>query len=214
MHHPFILFDLDGTLTDPGEGITKCTAFALSHFGVAIEDLTSLYSFIGPPLKVSFRNYLSEEETYQAIALYRQRYASVGWKENMPYPGIGQLLKELVESGKTLLVATSKPEAFAVKILEHFGLAQYFSVICGAPMDERAHSTKALVIADALARAGISDAAQAIMVGDRLHDVEGAHENGMAAIGVLYGYGDRAEHEACGADYIASTVDDLKALFL
>ena len=210
----YILFDLDGTLTDPGEGITKCVAHALSHFGVDVTDLTHLYPFIGPPLKVSFQTFygFDEESAYRAIQLYRERFAAVGWQENIPYPGIADLLSELVHHGKTLLVATSKPEEFAVKILEHFDLAKYFTHICGAPMDETIHSTKATVIADALQRCGITDVSDAIMVGDRLHDIEGAHENGLTAIGVLYGYGDRAEHEACGADRIASTIEELGQL--
>ena len=216
MQQRFILFDLDGTLTDPGEGITRCAAYALEHFGIHTQDLRQLYCFIGPPLLVSFSKYshLSQEDCYQAIRLYRQRYADIGWLENVPYPGIADLLAALTQAGKTLLVATSKPEEFAVQILEHFGLAKYFTVICGAPMDETLPSTKAMVIQDALTRGSITDLNDVIMVGDRLHDVEGAHENGIAAIGVLYGYGKRAEHEDCGADYIAETIEELKALLL
>ena len=216
MQEQYILFDLDGTLTDPGEGITKCVAFALSHFGIAVEDLTQLHPFIGPPLRYSFQTFygLNEEDTLQAIRLYRQRFAQVGWQENILYPGIESLLSALVQQGKTLLVATSKPEVFALKILEHFGLAKYFTVICGAPMDENSRSTKATVIADAMQRANITKEDGLIMVGDRLHDIEGAHENGIPAIGVLYGYGDRAEHEAYGADWIAPTVDALKAFLI
>ena len=216
MYHKYILFDLDGTLTDPGEGITKCVAFALSHFGIDVEDLTQLYPFIGPPLRYSFQTFfgLNEEDTMQAIRLYRQRFSQVGWQENILYPGIDSLLSALVQQGSTLLVATSKPEAFAVKILEHFDLAKYFTVICGAPMDENSRSTKATVIADAMKRANITKDDSLIMVGDRHHDITGAHENGIPAIGVLYGYGDQAEHEACGADQIASSVNALKALLI
>lgn len=216
MKQQYILFDLDGTLTDPGEGITKCVAFALEQFGITVDDLRSLYSFIGPPLKESFQKYcpLSQDDAFRAIEFYRQRYADKGWAENIPYNGMAALLEALVGHGKILLVATSKPEEFAVKILENFGLAKYFAHICGAPMDAKVHSTKATVIQDALNRADIRDVTDVIMVGDRMHDVEGAHAHGIAAIGVLYGYGDRAEHEACGADYIAATVEELKAMLL
>lgn len=216
MQQTYILFDLDGTLTDPGEGITKCVAYALEHFGISVPDLKQLYCFIGPPLKESFQNYyhLDEDSTHQAIELYRQRFDRVGWQENIPYAGMIQLLQRLKQHGKHLLVATSKPESFAVRILEHFGMAEYFDAICGAPMDAKIHSTKATVIQDALKRGGITDRMDVIMVGDRLHDVEGAHENGIPAIGVTYGYGDRAEHVSCGADYIAATMAELQALLL
>ena len=216
MRQQYILFDLDGTLTDPQEGITRCAAYALAHFGISVEDLHTLDNFIGPPLLYSFQTYhhLRQEDAYEAIRLYRDRYARVGWLENIPYPGIEEMLRALTQAGKTLLVATSKPEEFAVQILEHFGLAQYFSHICGAPMDEKAHSTKALVIQDALCRGKIEDLSDVIMVGDRLHDIEGAHACGIRAIGVLYGYGDRSEHEACSADYIAATTAELQVLLL
>ena len=214
MQQQYILFDLDGTLTDPQEGITRCAAYALAHFGICVEDLHTLDNFIGPPLLYSFQTYhhLSQEDAYEAIRLYRDRYARVGWLENIPYPGIGEMLLSLTQAGKTLLVATSKPEEFAVQILEHFGLAKYFTCICGAPMDEKVHSTKALVIQDALRRGKIEDLSDVIMVGDREHDVLGAHECGIPAIGVLYGYGSREEHENCGADYIAATIPELSAL--
>ncbi len=211
MKQQYILFDLDGTLTDPQEGITRCAAYALEHFDIHVEDLHTLDNFIGPPLLHSFQTYhhLSQEDAYEAIRLYRDRYARIGWLENIPYPGIEDMLRSLTQAGKTLLVATSKPEEFAVQILEHFGLARYFSQICGAPMDEKVHSTKALVIQDALQRGKITDLSDVIMVGDRLHDIEGAHTCGIPAIGILYGYGSREEHENCGADYIAATVAEL-----
>lgn len=211
-----ILFDLDGTLTDPAEGITKSVAHALRHFGIEVENLTRLYPFIGPPLKTSFQKYyhFDEESAFQAVRLYRERFSAIGWKENIPYDGIRQMLQALMCNGKRLMVATSKPEQFAKQILEHFDLADFFEVICGAPMDEKAHSTKATVIAEALRRGAVTELSDVIMVGDREHDVIGAHENGIAAIGVLYGYGDRAEHERCSADYIVETVDTLQSLLL
>ena len=211
MEYATVLFDLDGTLTDPKEGITKSVAHALAHFGVQVENLDTLECYIGPPLAHSFPEYhgISEGDVPQAIAKYRERFADVGWAENVVYDGIEELLCALKAAGKTLLIATSKPEKFAVRILEHFGLAKYFDLICGAPLDAPKGHGKADVIRDALKRFGISDLSSAVMVGDRLHDVEGAHAVGLPCVGVLYGYGDREEMENCHADYI---VDDVKAL--
>lgn len=214
MQYHTILFDLDGTLTDPKEGITKSVAYALQHFGIQVENLDGLTCYIGPPLAVSFPEYhgISEEDTPTAVAKYRERFSDVGWAENLVYDGIEQMLDALKQAGKKLLVATSKPEVFAVRILEHFGLNGYFDLICGAPMHAPKGHGKADVIRDALERAGISELSGAIMVGDRLHDVEGAHKIGLPCIGVLYGYGDREEMEACRADYIAEDVEALRAM--
>ena len=216
MRYNTILFDLDGTLTDPKEGITKSVAYALQHFGIQVDDLDSLICYIGPPLAVSFPEYhgISEADTPTAVAKYRERFSDVGWVENVVYEGIEQLLAALKKAGKTLLVATSKPEVFAVRILEHFGLASYFDLICGAPMHAPKGHGKADVIRDALERAKVTELSDAVMVGDRLHDVEGAHRVGLPCIGVLYGYGDREEMEACRADYIAEDVAALSALLL
>ncbi|MBR2927800.1 MAG: HAD family hydrolase [Oscillospiraceae bacterium] len=216
MRYNTILFDLDGTLTDPKEGITKSVAYALQHFGIQVDDLDSLICYIGPPLAVSFPEYhgISEADTPTAVAKYRERFSDVGWAENVVYEGIEQLLAALKKAGKTLLVATSKPEVFAVRILEHFGLASYFDLICGAPMHAPKGHGKADVIRDALERAKVTELSDAVMVGDRLHDVEGAHRVGLPCIGVLYGYGDREEMEACRADYIAEDVAALSALLL
>lgn len=216
MKYNTILFDLDGTLTDPKEGITKSVAYALQHFDIQVDDLDSLTCYIGPPLAVSFPEYhgISEEDTPTAVAKYRERFSDVGWAENLVYDGVGQMLAALKRAGKKLLVATSKPELFAVRILEHFGLASYFDLICGAPMHAPKGHGKADVIRDALERAGVRDVSEAVMVGDRLHDVEGAHKIGLPCIGVLYGYGDREEMELCHADYIAENVSALCAMLL
>lgn len=210
------MFDLDGTLTDPKEGITKCVAHALRHFGIETADLDSLTTFIGPPLIDSFMEFygFSRERAEEAIAVYRKRYTEVGWSENVPYPGIHALCAKLKAAGKRLLVATSKPEGPAVRIMEHFDLARYFDLIGGAPLDNSERGRKAAVIRDTLARAGVTDLSRCVMVGDRLHDIEGAHEVGMPVIGVLYGYGDRAEHEAHGADYIVEDLSELETLLL
>lgn len=211
-----ILFDLDGTVTDPKEGITRSVAYALEHFGIRVEDMDSLTCFIGPPLLTSFAEYygLSDEDCVTAVKKYRERYSVTGWAENIPYPGMAELLRDLKKAGKTVSLATSKPEEFAVKILTHFDLAQYFDLICGAPMNAPKGHGKVDVIEDALKRLNIADRSGVLMVGDRLHDTEGAHKAGLPCAGVLFGYGDRAEHENCGSEYIVETVDELRALLL
>ena len=210
-----ILFDLDGTLTDPKEGITKAVATALDHFGIH-EDPDNLTSFIGPPLDESFieRFGFNEDQIVVAIEKFRAYFTRQGWAENIPYPGMTELLGDLRAAGKQLLIATSKPEQFAVRILAHFQMAEYFDHICGAPMDEHEGCRKVDVIRKALQRGEVSDLSAAVMVGDRRHDVAGAHEAGLACIGVLYGYGDRAEHEQAGAEYIAADLEELRGILL
>ena len=209
-----ILFDLDGTVTDPKEGITRSVAYALAHFGIQVEDLNTLTNFIGPPLVESFSEFygLNDEDSKTAVDKYRERFRVTGWAENIPYDGIAELLRDLKAAGKTISLATSKPEEFAVKILNHFDLAQYFDLICGAPMNAPKGHGKADVIEDALSRLGVTDRSGVVMVGDRLHDIEGAHKANLPCIGVLFGYGDRAEHEKYGADYIAEDMDELRKL--
>lgn len=208
-----ILFDLDGTLTDPAEGITKSVAYALESFGIHVEDCTQLYPFIGPPLLESFPDFygFSPEQTQQAIAKYREYFADRGIFENVPYPGIHQALATLKENGKRLLVATSKPTVFARRILEHFELLHYFDFVGGSDL-EGTRGKKGQVIAYTLKEMGIADPSQAWMVGDRMHDVLGARENGLECAGVLYGYGSREELQQAGAALLLETVDDLKQL--
>ena len=209
-----ILFDLDGTLTDPAEGITNSIVHSLTYYGISVADKRELYDFIGPPLHKSYmrRFGMDEKTAYDAIEHYREYFSVKGLLENEVYDGIEEMLCQLRRDGKTLLVATSKPEVFAVRILEHFGLAKYFKVICGAPLHPPANYGKADVIAEALQRAGIADTSTAIMVGDRKHDILGGHKAGIPAVGVLFGYGDRVELEENGADFIVSTVSELTAL--
>ncbi len=211
----YILFDLDGTLTDPFEGITKSVAYSLSYFGIYAEKLENLKPFIGPPLAYSFSYFcdMNEEDTKYAVEKYRERYAEYGWAENVPYAGIADALDRLQKAGKHLLVATCKAEEYAVKIMEHFDLAKYFDHICGSPMSNP-NTSKDAVIRDAMKRAGVTDKTKVIMVGDRLHDIEGAHSVGIPAVGVLWGYGDRAEHEKCGADHIVSDIPEMERLLL
>ena len=216
MNQTYILFDLDGTLTDPGMGITNSVMHALTHFGITVTDRSDLYRFIGPPLMDSFMEYygLTEEQAVEAVCVYREYFADRGWAENTVYGGIEALLADLVAAGKMLLVATSKPQIFAERILVHFGLDKYFTHICGVALQAPRGYSKADVIRDALDRAGVSDLTTAVMVGDRHHDIDGAKVVGMDSIGVLYGYGDRTEHEAAGADAIAESVAELKAMLL
>ena len=214
MNQTYILFDLDGTLTDPGMGITNSVMHALAHFGITVTDRSELYRFIGPPLIDSFMDYygLTEDEAVEAVVVYREYFADKGWVENTVYEGIEEMLSELVTAGKVLLVATSKPQIFADKILIHFGLDKYFTHICGVALQAPRGYSKADVIREALAKAGVVDLTTAVMVGDRHHDIDGAKAVGLDSIGVLYGYGDRAEHEAAGADAIVESVAELRKL--
>ena len=216
MNKSYILFDLDGTLTDPGMGITNSVAHALAHFGITVTDRSELYRFVGPPLVDSFMKYygFTEEQAREAMRVYREYFADKGWAENTVYEGIEELLASLKASGKTLAVATFKPEVFTQKILIHFGLDKYFTAVCGAPLNAPRDYTKADIIRRVLETLGVTDLETAVMVGDRHHDIDGAKTVGMDSIGVLYGYGDRAEHEAAGADAIASDVAELKTVLL
>lgn len=209
MYHT-IFFDLDGTLTDPGIGITNSVAYALEKWNIRVKDRSELYRFIGPPLLDSFSEYygFSLEDSRQAVVYYREYFKDRGIYENVVYSGVPKLLSKLKESGKKIVLATSKPEEFALTILKHFNLYPYFDFVAGATMDE-SRTKKADVITYALERCGITDTKEVIMIGDRKHDVIGAKENNMDCIGVLFGYGNREELENAGAAYIAETVEDI-----
>ena len=204
-----LLFDLDGTLTDPGLGITNSVSYALDRMGVPVPPREALYAFIGPPLTDSFRDQFgfSPEEADRAVSLYREYFSESGMFENAVYPGIPELLRHQRELGRTLCVATSKPIVFASQILDHFQLTAYFHWICGPGLDER-KTAKADVVADALRRSA-TDSRDAMMIGDRSHDVLGAAACGVRTIGVLYGYGSREELTGAGAWAIAETVSQL-----
>ena len=204
-----ILFDLDGTLTDPGVGITNSVAYALEHYGINVQDKRSLYCFIGPPLADSFIKYygFDEKKAIEAISVYREYFRDKGIFENEVYEGVRELLEKIKAAGKRVVLATSKPEEFAVRILEHFNLIEYFDVVAGASMDEK-RNKKGDVISYAMEKGGFTGE-NAVMIGDREHDIFGAKENGLPSIGVLYGYGSKEELEAAGADYIAPTVEDI-----
>lgn len=209
MKYEYLLFDLDGTLTDPGTGITNSVMYALRGMGIEPPPREALYPFIGPPLDESFREFygITGDDTRRAIALYREYFREKGIFENRVYDGIPELLAALRDRGHTLLVATSKPEPFAERILRHFQLDGYFSYICGCTLEET-RTKKAEVIEWALRRASITPS-EALMIGDRRHDVEGARACGLPCMGVLYGYGSRAELETAEAHMIAETVSDV-----
>lgn len=210
-----VLFDLDGTLTDPGLGITSAVAYALQKSGIAPPPLHELYPFIGPPLIDAFmsRYSMTRDEAVAAVSYFREYFKDRGIFENEVYEGIDAMLGHLKAAGITVVLATSKPEEFALRILDHFDLSRHFDSVTGASMDERL-SRKGDVIALALSRCRPSDLRRTVMVGDRMHDMEGAKENGLASIGVLYGYGSREELEEAGADALAATVGELEAMLL
>ncbi len=209
-----VLFDLDGTLTDPWEGITRCVQHALASFGIEAKQ-EELTTFIGPPLVESFetRYGFSSEDAFRAVEVYRERFASVGMFENELFDGIPSLLAELRSAGMRLAVATSKPEEFARPIVEHFGLGRYFDIVAGSQA-ERMRMTKTDVILDALGRLGSPDLSDVVMVGDRKHDLIGAREAGIPAIGVAWGYAPEGELASYGPIGIADTVDELRGMLL
>lgn len=210
--YQYLLFDLDGTLTDSSAGITNSVAYALKKFGIEVEDRSTLFPFIGPPLIETFmRLYdMSYEDGLRAVEYYREYFGDRGIFENAPYEGIAEMLSFLQSAGKRLILATSKPEVYARRILEHFDLDKYFHFIAGATFDE-SRSEKWDVIEYALTSCNI-DRTTAVMIGDRKHDMIGAKKTGLDAIGVLWGFGDRAELEGTGADMILESVADLKLL--
>ena len=204
-----ILFDLDGTLTDSGEGIINCAALALRHFNLPVPDRETMRVFVGPPLHESFIRFgVPEDQTEEAIRIYRSRYIPIGKFENTPYPGIADLLQKLKDQGHRLYVATSKPEQMSIEILEHFGLAKYFTLICGASLD-LSRNSKDAVIAYLLQQAETNG--EIIMVGDTAYDVLGAKMHGIPTIGVSWGYGKVEDMEKAGAAAIVHTMDELFA---
>ncbi len=208
-----IFFDLDGTITDPGIGITNSVAHALAKWNIHVEDRTTLYRFIGPPLIDSFQQFygFSREDSIRSVEYYREYYRDRGIYENEVYPGIEDMLAALKRAGKKVVLATSKPEEFARMILEHFHIDGYFDFVAGATMEET-RTKKTEVIAYALEQCGIRDVSSVVMVGDRDYDILGAKAFGMDSIGVLFGYGSREELNRAGATYLAETVEDILPL--
>ena len=210
MKYSHVLFDLDGTITEPFEGITKAVQYSLRKFGIEVDNLNELRSFIGPPLFESFRNFykMSKEESVKAVEFYREYYVPTGIYECSVYPGVEEMLKKLSESPCKVILATSKPEPMAITVLSHFGLDKYFDLICGATLDE-SRTKKELVVAYALENTNVQDKSSAIMIGDRKFDVEGAAACGISTIGVTYGHGGLKELEEAGA---IMTFDDAFSL--
>lgn len=210
MKEKIILFDLDGTLTDSGEGIFSCAEAVLRHFGLPVPTRQEMRCMIGPPLKESFPKFgVRTEDLDEAVAVYRQHYHAGGIFQNFPYPGIQALLVRLKQQGHALCVATSKPESMAHIVLEHFNMAEYFDLICGACSDSE-RSSKSDVIAYLLEQ--VDRTREIIMVGDTIYDVQGAKEFGIPTIGVAWGYGIAEEMTAAGAIAIAENTQDLLEL--
>ena len=208
----YIFFDLDGTLTDPAEGITNSVMYALRHFGIHVTDRRELYPFIGPPLSDSYAKYygFTAEQSEKGVNLFREYFQDKGIFENMPYPGMLELLAELHQLGCKLVVTSSKPQLFVERILAHFDMAKYFHAVCGATMDEKT-SMKPIIIRNALDICPEAGADNTIVVGDHALDVIGAHENGLPACAVLYGYGADEEIATAKPEYTAHTVADVRS---
>ncbi len=211
-----LLFDLDGTLTDPKEGITKCVQYALKSFQIDEENRDRLVCFIGPPLHESFRVYygFDKDQANRAVQKYRERFETIGLYENRVFDGIKEMLQQLEASGKCLAVATSKPEIFAKKILEKYELLTYFKEVVGSEMDGT-RTEKSEVIQEVFKRLGLSEEQKqrVLMIGDRKHDILGAKKCGIHSMGVQFGYAEPNELVVAGADYIVNTVEEL-AIFL
>ena len=209
-----LLFDLDGTLTDPKEGITKCVQYALKHFGIESET-EELMCFIGPPLVDSFKEFykMTEDDALVAVEKYRERFRDIGIFENGVYVGISHMLSKCKDMGYIIGLATSKPEEFAIRILEKYELAKYFDEITGSTMDG-SRNNKTDVIREAFARMNITECNldEVLMIGDREHDIIGAKNCGIESVGVNFGYALDGELQAAGADYIVDSVNELEDL--
>ena len=209
--YKYILFDLDGTLTDPFEGITRSVQYALNAFGVKDEPLEALKRFIGPPLKASFMEFygFDSDTAVAAVEKYRERFADIGIYENRLFDGIPQMLEKLKKTGHVLAIASSKPTVYVERILQHFHIRQYFDHVMGSELDGRRTDKKEV------AQAVLSDlhieknSREAIMVGDRFHDVQGARACGLDCVGVTFGYGGKDELVQAGAAAVVDTVDAL-----
>lgn len=215
---PYVLFDLDGTLTDPKPGITQCVQYALHCMGIEEPDPDKLEPFIGPPLADSFREFygMDREQAAEAVAKYRERFSEKGLYENAIYPGMKRLLKKLKTAGCHLAVASSKPEHFVKLILEYFDIDEYFDVVVGSEMDGT-RCQKEEVVAEALRRFfpdGNIPCDDIVMIGDRKFDIIGGREMGLHQIGVTYGYAPEGELEAAKAEYVAHSVEELGKILL
>lgn len=217
MKYKIAIFDLDGTITDSGPGIVNSIRYALEKYSLPVPEEKVLRTFIGPPLKEQFQAVcgLNEEESARMVDAYREYYTEKGIFENSVYSGVPEMLEQMKEAGVRILMATAKPEKFARRIAEHFDFAKYFEFIGGACMDGR-RTDKYEVIEYVIRQCGISEEEResAVMIGDRSHDMIGAAKAGLHSLGVLYGYGDRAELEGAGAEMIAETPEEVCGLIL
>ena len=214
-HYKYIFWDLDGTISDSGEGIFKSVTYAVGHMGTELPSAKILRKFVGPPLTESFAKYCgyTPEDADRAVAFFREYYQSKGIYENTMYAGMDELLKNLTDAGYICVVATAKPEPLAREIIARYGIDKYFRYTAGASFDS-SRARKEQVIAYALEACEISDKSQVVMVGDRSHDCIGAKQNGLDCIGVLYGYGEREELEETGVIAIAKDISELTDIFL
>jgi phosphoglycolate phosphatase len=217
MRFKYVLFDLDGTLTNPMEGITGCVQYALEKMGRPVPTKEELLPFIGPPLWQSFQMFcnMTEEESNQAVIYYRERFSTIGLFENEVYEGVDQMLAKLKRAGCVIALATSKPEIYARQILEKYELAQYFDCITGSELSGE-RTKKADVIWEVFRRLELAEIeqAQCVMVGDRLHDILGAKECHIPSIGLTMGYAQPGELEEAGADWICHTIEELENFLL
>ena len=214
MSWDILLFDLDGTLTDSGPGIIHAAKTALQSFGIDGLSEQELRYFVGPPLWESFGKYLPEEQISAAIDRFREYYRVTGWLENEPYPGVRECLQALQGAGKRMYVATSKLETMARQVLAHFDLLQYFAGVCGGSAEDPEAGKKVNVVRRVLRENGTDDLSRAVLSGDREYDILGGHQAGVQTVGVLYGYGSRAELTAAGADFLAASPEELQKLLL
>lgn len=214
MKYKYIFFDLDGTLTDPQEGITNCVKYALENFGIYETDYAKLMRFIGPPLVYSFSEYygFDEKKSLEAVEKYRERFSAVGLFENKVYDGIYDALQKLVHSGHILVLATSKPKVFADRIMAKYRLRPYFKLVCGSELDGT-RNDKNEVIEYAIQTIDCPRD-KVIMVGDRKHDIIGAKKCGIISCGVRFGYAEEGELEAAGADFIADTIPEMTDILM
>ena len=213
MNKKIILFDLDGTITDPMIGITNSVKYALKSFGIEVSNNKDLHKFIGPPLQESFKEYynFNDIETDLAIKKYREYFSDKGIFENSLYTNMDLLLKSLKDNNKTVILATSKPKIYAEKILKHFDIIKYFDFVSGSTLDGSL-SKKIDIIKYALSSNNITSLCDIVMIGDRKYDITAAKELGIDSIGVLYGYGDYEELTNAGATYIAKDITELSTI--
>lgn len=218
MRYQYLLFDLDGTITDPKEGITKSAQYALEAFGIYEPDADKLTPFIGPPLIDSFLEFyhMPPDQAALAVKKYRERFETIGWLENVPYEGMDELLRDLQKAGCRLAVASSKPTVFVERILAHFDIAQYFAVVVGSELDGT-RAKKEEVVQEALRQLFGKDSPAphtAAMIGDRKFDIEGAKAHHLDSVGVAYGYSLPGELQQSGADVVVDSVQQLRAYLL